>query len=244
MIKKSVLITGASGDIGKQIAKIFAENGYDIIATYFHGNCDDLIDICRQYGSKLSTFKMDLADINSIENCIKFAFENSDYLDCAVFNAGLSLAEVLLCDESIDNINKLIDVNFRGTIFCNKIISKYFLKQKHGNIINISSFYGIYGGSCESVYSACKAGIIGLTKSLALEIGPYVRVNAVAPGFIDTKMTKFFTEDEKNSVINSTPLKRLGSSEDVASTVYYLASDKANFITGQVIEVTGGAVRF
>ncbi len=245
MIKKSVLIIGASSDIGKTIAKTFAENNYNIIATYNTNNCNEIIEMCKKNNVEAQIYKIDLKNSNEIEEKLNTIFANSSYIDCAICCAGLSLKEVLLCDETIENINNLININFRGIIICNKIISKYFLKQKHGNIINISSIYGIYGGACESVYSACKAGVIGLTKSLAQELSPFgIRVNAVAPGFIQTKMTKNFNEEEKKQIIDRTPLKRLGNTEDVANTVFFLASDKASFITGEIIEVTGGAIRF
>ena len=118
------------------------------------------------------------------------------------------------------------------------------MKNKHGNIINISSIYGISGGSLESVYSACKAGIIGLTKSLAVECAPYVRVNAIAPGAVDTKMILNLNEDDKEYVINQTPLGRLGTPEDIANLTYFLASDESSFVTGEVIKISGGVERY
>ena len=242
MIRKSVLITGATGGIGQSLVKVFAQNNYNIVATYFNGDYKSIKKICDDYRVKLTLIRMDLNDKEMIENCVKQAFKE-DYLDCAICNAGISKDETLLCDESDKNIEELINVNFKGTVYCNKYLSKYFLKQKHGSIINISSIYGEYGGACESVYSACKAGIIGLTKSLALELAPYVRVNAIAPGFIETNMTKRF-ENEKDVLKEKTPLKRLGSGDDVANAALFLASDKSSFITGQVIDVSGGVLRF
>ena len=126
----------------------------------------------------------------------------------------------------------------------NKEVLKHFISQKHGNIVNVSSIYGISGGSLESVYSACKAGIIGLTKSLAVECAPFVRVNAVAPGCIETKMTSNLSKIDKQCVVDATPLERLGTPQDVANSIYFLASDESSFITGEVLSVTGGAYRF
>ena len=143
------------------------------------------------------------------------------------------------------NIDKIIDINLKGTIYCNQILSKYFIKQKHGNIINISSIYGLYGGACESTYSAAKAGIIGLTKALALELAPLnIRVNAIAPGFIETNMTSCFDKQEKENIKKNTPLRRLGKPCDVANAALFLASDRAEFITGEVLSISGGALRF
>ncbi len=245
MIRKSVFITGASGDIGYAIAKEFADNGYNIIATYYNGNCNKIIEYCNKINIEIKTFKMNLENYQDIESCIKQAFDESDYLDCAVCNAGISNPEILLCDESKENIDKIIDINLKGTIYCNQILSKYFIKQKHGNIINISSIYGLYGGPAETTYSATKAGIIGLTKALALELAACnIRVNAVAPGFIETKMTSCFNKLEKEHIKENTPLQRLGEACDVAHAVFFLASDKASFITGEVLTVSGGVLRF
>ena len=245
MIKKSVFITGGSGDIGFAIAKEFADNGYNIIATYNNNNCDRIIDYCNKNNIEIKTFKMDLENYQEIESCIKSAFDESEYLDCAICNAGISKAEILLCDESKENIDKIIDVNLKGTIYCNKLLSKYFIKQKHGNIINISSIYGLYGGACESTYSATKAGIIGLTKALAIELAPLnIRVNAIAPGFIETNMTSCFNKQEKENIKDNTPIHRLGTPFDVANAALFLASDKASFITGEVLTISGGALRF
>ncbi len=243
MIRKSVMIIGATGGIGQSLVETFAKNKYDIVATYLNGDIEKIKMLCSGLGVKCTALKLDLKSPDNIKKCISDAFQE-DYLDCAICNAGISKNEILLCDESEENIDELIDVNFKGIIICNKYLAKGFLRQKHGNIINISSIYGEYGGACECVYSACKAGIIGLTKSLSLELSPYnIRVNAIAPGFIETNMTKRF-ENEKEKLIEKTPLNRLGKPEDVANTALFLASENASFITGEVIDVSGGVLRF
>jgi 3-oxoacyl-[acyl-carrier protein] reductase len=150
----------------------------------------------------------------------------------------------MLIDKPTETIDEIININLRGTILFNKAILQHFIDQKHGSIVNVSSIYGISGGSLESVYSACKAGIIGLTKSLSIEAAPFVRVNAVAPGCIETKMTSNLTEIDKTCIIDSTPLDRIGKPEDVANSIYFLASEESGFITGEVLSVTGGVARF
>ncbi len=243
MLRKSVLITGACGGIGEEVVSLFAKNNYNIVATYYKSGTEKIKAICDKYNVKLKAIYLDLKDENSIKACIEQAF-NEDYLECAICNAGISKAEILLSDESVENIDELISTNLRGTILCNKYLAKGFLKLKRGNIINISSIYGLYGGACEVVYSATKAGIIGLTKALAVELAPFnIRVNAVAPGFIETKMTARFA-DEQDKIKDLTPLKRLGKAEDVANAVYFLATDMSKFITGEVVTISGGALRF
>ena len=154
------------------------------------------------------------------------------------------MGEKMLIDTTLDEILQVVNVNLISAVVCNKLAAKYFLDKKSGCIINIASIYGIYGGSCEAVYSATKAGMIGLTKSLADELGPYVRVNAIAPGYIQTAMTEGYSKQEQEEIKNRTPLCRLGQPENVADAALFLSSDEANFITGQVLEVSGGAIKF
>ena len=245
MIRKSVIITGASGDIGYSIAKKFASHGYDIFATYNKGSIEKVKKLSNEYNISVYTKKMDLCLYDEIKETIQEAINTCQYIDCLICNAGTSISEKLLCDTSVDEIYKLINTNFTGTVLCNKEILNHFIKHKHGNIINISSIYGLYGGSCEVVYSATKAGIIGLTKALAQECGNFnIRINAVAPGFIETKMTSCFNDNDKKNIISETPLQRLGTCDDIANTVYFLASDEASFITGETILVSGGAIKY
>ena len=244
MIKKSVLIIGIAGEIGLAIAEKFARQGYDIIGGYHKSDCSKVKEICSECNSQLKLIQLDMADEDSIKNCIDEAFK-VDCLSAVICNAGKSKPEILLADERTQNIDEILSINLRGTILCNKYASKHFLEQRFGSIVNISSIYGESGGACEAAYSASKAGIIGLTKALALELASVgVRVNAVAPGFIDTKMTACFNDEERNEIIKRTPLARLGQGKDVANAVYFLASEEASFITGEVINVIGGAIRF
>ncbi|MBQ8444381.1 MAG: SDR family NAD(P)-dependent oxidoreductase [Clostridia bacterium] len=231
-MKKSVLITGVSGGIGQAVAQEFARNGYNIIATYnTHEISNKLRDFCAEKGVKLVEYQLDIADSKQVAEVFEKAF-NEDYLDCVVCNAGCSIGEKMLCDHSDEDIEKLIQTNLVGTIYCNREASRQMLKQKHGNIINISSIYGVNGGSCESVYSACKAGIIGLTKALAKELAESsLRVNAIAPGYVETNMTAHFTEEEKDAIRREGELK-ISTPEDVAKVVYSVVNSTIN---GEVV---------
>lgn len=246
-MRKSVLILGASGGIGHAVAVEFANSGYDIFATYNNGSIKQLEEICRNKKVNLYAMHMNIENHKNIEDVFKFAFSKADYLQSVINATGLSLQERLLCDENLDNIDKILNVNLKGAIILSREAMKYFLNLKHGSIINISSIYGIYGGSCEAVYSASKGGIIALTKALSQECANFnVRVNCVAPGFIETNMTKRYweNEEERESLINSTPLKRTGKPEDVAKAVKFLATDEASFITGECLTISGGAMVF
>ena len=246
-MKKSVLVLGASGGIGEAIAKEFASEGYNIYATYNKGSLKNLKDFCVAKNVELVEICMDIENYQNISTTFQEVFSKAEYVESVINSTGLSLQERLLCDESLDNIDKLLNINLKGTILISREAMKYFIKLKRGNIINISSIYGLYGGSCEAVYSATKGGIIALTKSLAQECASFnVRVNCVAPGCIDTNMTKHFldTEEGREQLINSTPLKRIGTAEDVAKAVKFLATEESSFITGECLTVSGGVLTF
>jgi len=244
MIRKTVIISGGFGDIGKAIARKFAQNGYNIALTYFNTFSADFIAELKSFNVEVLAMPCDQKSENDIINFVNSAFREFEYIDTFVACAGKSEPNEFLAEKTTELIDEIINTNLRGTILFNREVLKHFMKQKYGNIINISSIYGISGGSLESVYSSCKAGIIGLTKSLAVEVSPYVRVNAVAPGCIDTKMINNLSPEDKKSVISTTPLNRLGVPEDIANAVYFLASDESSFITGETLEVSGGVSRF
>lgn len=244
MIRKSVIITGGFGDIGKATAIKFAQNNYNVALSYLNTFDAKFIEELKTYNVEVIALPCDQRSERDIINFINSAFNEFEYIDCFVACAGKSEPVQFLAEKTTGLIDDIINVNLRGTILFNREIAKRFQEQKHGSIVNVSSIYGISGGSLESVYSSCKAGIIGLTKSLSVEISPFVRVNAVAPGCIETKMTSNLSAIDKECVINSTPLDRLGTPVDIANSIYFLASDDSSFITGEVLEVTGGAYRF
>jgi 3-oxoacyl-[acyl-carrier protein] reductase len=243
MIRKTAIVTGGFGDIGKAIAKKFAENGYNIALTYYKTFSNDFILELKNYGVEVLALPCDQKKENDIINFVNSVFKEYEYVDAFVACAGKAEPVQFLTEKTTELIDEIIETNFRGTILFNREVLKHFQSQKHGSIINISSIYGISGGSLESVYSSCKAGIIGLTKSLSVEASPFVRVNAVAPGCIETKMTNNLSSTDKDCVVDSTPLDRLGTPDDVANAVHFLASEQSSFITGEVLEITGGAVR-
>lgn len=244
MIRNTAIITGAFGDIGKATAEKFAKNGYNLALTYYNSFDAEFIARLKSYNIEILALRCDQSNESAIINFINTTFKEFESVTTFIACAGIAEQPSMLQDKETKIIDEIININLRGTILFNKEIIKRFFAQKHGNIVNVSSIYGISGGSMESVYSACKAGIIGLTKSLAVEYAPYIKINAVAPGCIDTKMTINLTEKDKTEIINSTPLARLGTPLDVANTIYYLASAENTFITGEVISVTGGVVRF
>ena len=245
MIKKTAFIIGASSEIGLATAKLLIDNNYNIIASYNNGKLDKLISYAKSKNADVTPLKLDVSSPKEIKQAFSFAFKNFDYIDSVVYCCGVCEKESLLCDMDISQIEKTIDINLKGCILCNKEASSYLIKQRHGNIVNISSIYGVYPGPCETVYAATKAGINGLTKSLALECAPYgVRVNAVAPGFIDTKMNAQFSAKDKKNIIANTPLSRLGTCEDVASAILFLTTDSSSFITGEILNVNGGATKY
>ncbi len=243
-MKKSVIVIGASGGIGSAVCRVFAKDGYNIIATYLNSDVEELESYCIKYTTFLK-YKLNICDGEEIKIFFEKVFKENAFIESVINCSGISMSEKMLIDETDENIDRILNVNLRGTIFVCREAMKNFVKYRHGSIINIASIYGIYGGSCESVYSATKGGIIALTKSLALECASFnVRVNAIAPGFISTNMTKVFNNDEKEEIANATPLKRLGEPEDVANVAKFLSSESASFITGEIIEVAGGAIKF
>lgn len=244
MIRKTAIITGGFGDIGKATAEKFAQNKYNVALTYLNTFDRDFIDKLQSYGVDVLALQCDQRSESSIINFVNSVYNEFEYVDVAVLNAGKAENEAMLFEKETDEIDDIISTNLRGTILFAREISKKFVPQKHGSIIMISSVYGQTGGSMESVYSATKAGITGLAKSLSSELAPNIRVNCVSPGYIDTKMNTVYSKDTIKYIKNETPMERLGEPIDIANAIYFLSSDESSFITGIDLTVSGGIVKF
>lgn len=241
---KVALVTGAGRGIGKAIALKLSSLGAAIVINYRSSEKEakELIDEITDLGGKAEAVQGDVSKIKDVEKVVKFAAEKFGKLDILVNNAGIT-KDTLLLRMKEEDFDKVIEVNLKGVFNCTKHASSIMLKQKSGKIINISSVIGLAGNAGQANYAAAKAGIIGFTKSVAKELGARgITVNAVAPGFIATDMTEVLSHKIKEKLIENIPLRKLGSPEDVANLVAFLASDNANYITGQVINVDGGMV--
>lgn len=231
---KRVLITGASRGIGAACARLFAKSGYDVIINY-NNSKEEALRLAREIGAE--TIRADVSSSAQVDDMFKAAGE----VNILVNNAGIS-GFYMLDAMSDDEWNKMIGVNLNGVFYCTRAVLPQMLRRKSGAIVNVSSMWGICGSSCEAAYSASKAGVIGLTKALAKEVGPSgIRVNCVAPGAIDTDMNKKLGRDAIKELCEETPLGRLGSPEEVARAILFLADDDG-FITGQVLSPNGGLV--
>lgn len=239
MSYKTVIITGGARGIGREIAIEFAKNNYDVMITY-NNSYDQAIKLNLEYG--INFRKLDVSQIEDIDNFFNYFFSKFNRLDVIVNNAAIS-NQKLFTDISYKDLNNIFHTNFYSVFFCSQWAAKHMIKQKHGKIINISSIWGLVGGSMETHYSASKAAIIGFTKSLAKELAlSNINVNCVAPGIIRTDMLSNFSTEEVECMISETPLNRLGLPNDISKLVYFLASSSSNFITGQVISPNGGLV--
>lgn len=239
---KVALVTGASRGIGKQIAITLAEYGASVIVNYNGSKekAEAVVSEIKEKGGNASVYGCNISDYAAVETMMKELLEEYGRIDILVNNAGIT-KDGLLMKMSEEDYDAVLDTNLKGTFNCIKHISRQMLKQKSGRIINLSSVVGVYGNAGQVNYSASKAGVIGITKSVAKELGSRgITVNAVAPGFIVTEMTDAMPEDAKKQVAEHIAMKRLGDVKDVAETVAFLASDKAAYVTGQVICVDGG----
>ena len=239
---KCALITGATRGIGKQIAITLAKQGYNIALNYRKENeeLENTKKEIEEIGVQVLAVKGDVANFEDCENFVKQLIERFGQIDVLVNNAGIT-KDMLLMRMKKEDFEQVIDTNLVGTFNVTKNVVPYMMKARSGRIINISSVVGISGNAGQTNYSASKAGIIGFTKSLAKEIASRnILVNAVAPGFIETNMTDVLKDDVKQEIAKNIPLKRMGTAQDVANVVKFLASDDSSYITGQVINVDGG----
>ena len=233
---KVAIVTGASRGIGRQIAKTLAETGIKVISNY--NKSEEQAKSLKEENPQIELFKADVSKRNEVKQMVQFALEKFGKIDILVNNAGIDQEKIFqdITDEEWKNV---IDVNLYSVFCTTQEVIKNMISNKSGCIINISSIYGVTGGSCAVAYSASKAGIDGITKSLAKELGPSnIRVNSIAPGCINTDMNSFLNEKDLNDIKNDTPLRKIGKSIDVARCVKWLVEDE--FTTGQVIVIDGG----
>jgi 3-oxoacyl-[acyl-carrier protein] reductase len=242
MKNKTVIISGASRGIGRAIALELAKEGCNISFSYLKNATEakKLEDEIKKLGSKAKAFQVDIKDFAAVTDWVNKTKEIFNGLNIVINNAGI-IRDKALALMMLEDWLEVINTNLIGTINLSRAAIITLLKQKEGNIVNITSVSGIIGMPRQTNYSASKAGIIGFTKALAKEVAPYnIRVNAVAPGFIETEMLGELKEDFKNKLLEKIPLARFGKSEEVAKVVKFLVSDKSGYITGQTLVLDGG----
>lgn len=239
---KTVVVTGASRGIGRAIAMAFAKQGANVVLNYNKSaaQAEEVVRDIEALGAKAIAVQADVSQSESAKQLIDTAVTTFGSIDVLVNNAGIT-KDMLLMRMTDDQFEQVVDTNLKGTFYCLKYASNYMLRQRRGKIINMASVVGLSGNAGQANYAASKAGIIGLTKSAAKELATRgITVNAIAPGFIETEMTDALSEKVKEAYVQMIPLKRLGTVDDVANTACFIASDAANYITGQVIQVDGG----
>ena len=243
-MSKTVLITGASGGIGSACVRLFAAEGYKVAIHY---NTDEaaankLKDELHGNGCEAVCIWADLRDETAVNKMFAEVEAELGEVDVLVNNAGVS-QQKLFTDTTLADYDFVFGVNTLGTVNCSRAVLPAMIRRKSGRIINVSSMWGVSGASCEVLYSASKAAVIGFTKALAKEVGPSgITVNCITPGVINTKMNKNLTEEDMAVLSDETPLCRIGEPEEVAQAVVFLASEKASFITGQILGVDGGFI--
>ena len=238
---KNILITGASGGIGIEIAKHFAKENNHLFLVYHQNNSQlKLLQKTCSNDCFIDIFKCDLTNEKEVENLVEKVISICGKIDCLINCAGVSQNKQIQ-DVSDKDVDYIFDNNLKSLINATKFVSKHMISEQYGKIINISSVWGVVGSSTESLYSASKGAINSLTLALAKELGPSnITVNAVCPGFINTKMNSIYTQEDIAAIVEETPLQRIGQPKDVAGLVGFLASNEADFITGQIIRVDGG----
>jgi len=241
---KTALVTGGSRGIGRAISLKLASMGFNVMINYA-GNKESALNVkaeCEALGVKAEVFGANVKNSDEVAAMVKETHSIFGSVDVLVNNAGIT-RDGLMLRMSDEDFEDVIDVNLTGTFNCLRAASKLMFKQRSGKVINITSVSGVGGNVGQANYAASKAGVIGLTKTAARELAPRgINVNAVAPGYIETDMTDVLSDDVKTQILASVPLKRLGKAEDVANLVAFLASESADYITGQVLHVDGGMI--
>ena len=236
---KTVLITGGSRGIGSELVRHFANEGYSVAFTY--KSSKEAADTLVAETGALA-IRADSAVESDVLYAVEKTVETFGGIGCLINNAAISSFS-LFTDITLDDWNNMVAVNLTGAFLYSKATIPDMLKRKNGRIINITSMWGLVGSSCEVHYSATKAALIGMTKALAKELGPSgITVNAIAPGVINTEMNAALTDEDKAQLLNDTPLMRIGEPSDIAAAAYFLAGEGASFITGEVLNVSGGYV--
>jgi len=239
---KVAIVTGAARGIGKAIARKLSQAGAAVVICDLLEEVSATAEELRSEGANVLPIQVDVTDMEAVESMVQTVINRLGSVDILVSNAGI-VRDALLVRMKESDWDAVIAVNLKGAFNCIKAVARPMMKQRAGKIVNISSVMGLTGNIGQANYSASKAGIIGLTKSAAKELGRRgVNVNAIAPGFIMSKMTESLPEDQKEKALDAIPLGSLGYPEDVANVVVFLVSDSARYITGQVIQVDGGLV--
>ena len=239
---KNVIITGATRGIGRGIAKVFAENGANIAFTYASSieAAKELEDELQKFGTKIRGYQSNAEDFNASQEFVNNVIKDFDSIDVLINNAGIT-KDNLLMRMTEEDFDKVIAINLKSVFNLTKAVIRPMIKQRKGSIINMSSVVGVKGNAGQANYAASKAGILGFTKSVALELGSRnIRCNAIAPGFIETEMTAKLNQKTVDEWRKSIPLKRGGNPEDIANACMFLATDMSAYITGQTINVDGG----
>lgn len=244
MERKTVLITGSSKGLGAAIAEVFAKNNHNIILNYNNSEqaALKLTEKLKQYNVEVLPIKADITKEEDIKNMVEKSIEKFKKIDVLINNAGIAI-DTTFDDKTKENFIKILDTNLVGPFLVSKYVGEYMLKEKKGNIVNISSTNGIdtyYEYSQD--YDASKAGLISLTHNLALHFAPYIRVNCVAPGWINTEMNKNLDEEYKKSEENKILLNRFAEPVEIANVVYFITTDEAKYINNETIRVDGGTI--
>lgn len=240
MNRPVVLITGASKGIGAATALTFAQAGYDVVINYSssEASANHVASLCQEAGAQTLVVKANVADVEDCNRMLEETLSTFSRIDVLVNNAGITKDNLLLRMSESD-FDDVMSINLKGTFNCSKLVAKVMMKQRSGAIVNVSSIIGIVGNAGQANYAASKAGMIGFTKSLALELGARgIRVNAVAPGFIETDMTHELTQEIKDAMMKRIPLKSLGQVKDVADGILFLA--QAPYISAHTLVIDGG----
>lgn len=238
-MQKTVLITGISGGIGQALLKKFADNGYFVIGQ-FCSNSKKIEELKSTYGDSVIFYQCDFSNVSKTSEFADMVAKNHPNIDTLINNAGISSTS-MLCDETESSIQKLLDINLTAPIILSRAISQNMVKNKKGSIVNISSIWGKFGGSCETVYSASKGGLNSFGLALGRELGlSNVRVNNLSCGFVDTAMNGKFSVSDKEDFCSSLALGRICSPDEIADVAYFLSSNEARYVTCQTIGVDGG----